>query len=99
MTTNNNDQETTPSIECRICHSKTTRDLILSPCLCKGLCLYQYVRIQYFVLECVQKASNKSLLESCLFSGLVASHLFRVESCFCYLFKKKVTKSMIYFDF
>uniref|UniRef100_A0A1B6MFQ1 RING-CH-type domain-containing protein n=1 Tax=Graphocephala atropunctata TaxID=36148 RepID=A0A1B6MFQ1_9HEMI len=30
-----NDQESN-IIECRICHSKTTRDLILSPCLCKG---------------------------------------------------------------
>ncbi|XP_046669507.1 uncharacterized protein LOC124360172 isoform X1 [Homalodisca vitripennis] len=46
-----NDQEANV-IECRICHSKTTRDLILSPCMCKGSmgcvhigCLEQWLNI------------------------------------------------------
>uniref|UniRef100_A0A1B6EKF1 RING-CH-type domain-containing protein n=1 Tax=Cuerna arida TaxID=1464854 RepID=A0A1B6EKF1_9HEMI len=57
-----NDQEAN-IIECRICHSKTTRDLILSPCMCKGSLAY----VHHLCLERWLNFSSRNSCELCSF--------------------------------
>ncbi|XP_046669508.1 E3 ubiquitin-protein ligase MARCHF3-like isoform X2 [Homalodisca vitripennis] len=57
-----NDQEANV-IECRICHSKTTRDLILSPCMCKGSLAY----VHHLCLERWLNFSSRNSCELCSF--------------------------------
>ncbi|XP_054257365.1 uncharacterized protein LOC128982431 [Macrosteles quadrilineatus] len=55
MFSNESDQA---AVECRICHSRTTRDLILSPCLCKGTMGCVHIR-------CLEQWLNFSSLNFC----------------------------------